>query len=177
MGKPVKSAAVPHRRGKEATGMSNPGRPLDTARESVPTSAQPVALGVALGDRVEVSKRITDVEIQAFADLSEDDNPLHMDDAFAQQTRFRGRIGQGILTACVISTALTRLTRGLFVYVSQDLRFTGPVHPGDTITVTAQVVEIFDRGLVRFRTVCVNQRSEVILEGFAEMKRLKEVPV
>jgi 3-hydroxybutyryl-CoA dehydratase len=130
---------------------------------------------VKVGDRTEVSKTITDAAIKAFANLSGDDNPLHVDEAFAKKTRFQGRIGQGMLTASLISTALTRLTKGLFVYVSQDLRFTAPVHLGETITAIAEVTELLDRGRIRLRTVCTNQRGETVLEGVAEMKRLKEV--
>ncbi|MFQ5658323.1 MAG: MaoC family dehydratase [Candidatus Methylomirabilales bacterium] len=154
--------------GKEGMGSAK------KAPESLKAPSQVNSFGLEPGDHVEVSKTITDAEIEAFSSLSGDDNPLHMDEAFAQKTRFHGRIGQGILTASLISTALTRLTKGLFVYTSQDLQFTGPVHPGDTIKATAQVAEILDRGKVRFRTVCLNQRGETVLEGFAEMKRLKE---
>jgi 3-hydroxybutyryl-CoA dehydratase len=157
--------------------VANPGKPPDTRRPSSSGSAQAVALGVALGDRTQVSKTISDVTIKAFANVCGDDNPLHIDDSFARKTRFKGRIGQGMLTASLISTALTRLTKGLFVYLSQDLRFTAPVHLGDTVTASAEVVEVLDRGIIRIRTVCTNQRGETILEGFAEMKRLKEVPV
>ncbi len=145
--------------------------------EPLTSSSQEVPLGVKLGDRTEVSKTITDAVIKTYANLSGDDNPLHVDAVFAQKTRFKGRIGQGMLTASLISTALTRLTKGLFIYVSQDLRFTAPVHLGDTITATAEVIELLDRGRIRLRTVCTNQRGEMVLEGFAEMKRLKEVPL
>lgn len=145
------------------------------ARDPLASSSQEVPLGVKVGDRTEVSKTITDAAIKAFANLSGDDNPLHVDEAFAKKTRFQGRIGQGMLTASLISTALTRLTKGLFVYVSQDLRFTAPVHLGETITAIAEVTELLDRGRIRLRTVCTNQRGETVLEGFAEMKRLKEV--
>lgn len=155
--------------GKEGVG------PAEKEPESLTTPSQVASLGLEPGDQAQVSKTITDAEIQAFASLSGDDNPLHLDEAFARKTRFQDRIGQGILTASFISAVLTRLTRGFFVYVSQDLHFTGPVHLGDTITATAQVVEILDRGRVRFRTVCLNQRGETVLDGFAEMKRLKEV--
>jgi len=147
------------------------------AHDSLTTPTQVVPLGIALGDRTEVTKTINDAAVKAFANLCGDDNPLHVDGTFARNTRFKGRIGQGMLTASLISTTLTRLTRGLFVYISQDLLFTAPVHLGDTVTATAEVTEILDRGRVRFRTLCVNQRGETVLEGFAEMKRLKEVPV
>jgi 3-hydroxybutyryl-CoA dehydratase len=147
------------------------------AHDSLGTPTEVVPLGIALGDRTEVSKTINDAAVKAFANLCGDDNPLHVDGTFAQNTRFKGRIGQGLLTASLISTTLTRLTRGLFIYVSQDLLFTAPVHLGDTITASAEVVELLGRGKVRFRTLCVNQRGETVLEGFAEMKRLKEVPL
>jgi 3-hydroxybutyryl-CoA dehydratase len=145
------------------------------ARDPLASSSQEVPLGVKLGDRTEVTKTITDTVIKTYANLSGDDNPLHVDAVFARKTRFKGRIAQGMLTASLISTALTRLTKGLFVLVSQDLRFTAPVHLGDTITARAEVIELLDRGKIRLRTVCTNQQGETVLEGLAEMKRLKEV--
>ncbi|MGH7433056.1 MAG: MaoC/PaaZ C-terminal domain-containing protein, partial [Candidatus Methylomirabilales bacterium] len=77
------------------------------AHDSLTTPTQVVPLGIALGDRTEVTKTITDAAIKAFANLCGDDNPLHVDGTFARNTRFKGRIGQGMLTASLISTALT----------------------------------------------------------------------
>ncbi|HVA36436.1 MAG TPA: MaoC family dehydratase [Candidatus Dormibacteraeota bacterium] len=127
----------------------------------------------AVGQKTSYAKRITDAEIAAFAALSGDVYPLHTDDAYAARTRFKGRIAHGLLTASLLSTA-NALMLGLpgGIYVSQSLRFRAPVYPGDTITATAEVIEVLaQRRRIRCRTTCVNQRGETVLDGEAVIQK------
>lgn len=129
---------------------------------------------LALGQHAAVSKTITRDDIRAFTALVGDDNPIHHDEAFAASTRFGGVIGHGMLTAGLLSTLLgTKLPGTGTVYMGQTLRFTAPVRPGDTITATAEVVELFpETRRVRIGTRCVNQRGETVLDGEALMLML-----
>lgn len=129
---------------------------------------------LAEGQTARVTKRITMAEIDAFIALTGDDNPLHHDVAYAESTRFGGLIGHGMLTAGLVSTVLgTRLPGPGCVYLGQTLRFVSPVYPGDEITATAEVVELYpERRHARLRTVCTNQRGEIVIEGEARMKLL-----
>ena len=95
------------------------------------TAEDPGDLGV--GDRFEFTKTITDGDIRRFAAASGDTNPLHLDDAFASETRFRGRIAHGTLVGGLISAALARVP-GLVIYLSQDLEFHNPVRIDDRVT-------------------------------------------
>jgi len=122
-----------------------------------------------LGQRATFSKTITEADIQGFADLTGDRNPLHLDAQFARRGRFGRHIAHGLLVAGIISAALgTRLPGAGAIYVSQSLRFLKPVYPGDTVTATVEVTAWQeDRGVVTLRTTCANQSGDVIIDGEA----------
>src|SRR3989304_3110880 len=102
------------------------------------------ALPVNLGDRASFTKTVTEEDVQAFARVTGDTQPLHLDDAFAARTRFKRRIAHGMLSAGFISAALgTKLAPdATVVYLSQSLRFRAPVYPGDTVTAKIAVTAI-----------------------------------
>ncbi|MEM8787407.1 MAG: MaoC family dehydratase [Pseudomonadota bacterium] len=90
-----------------------------------------------------VTKVITDAEIAAFAELSTDHNPVHLDEAYAQDTIFQGRIAHGMLTAALISAVIGEQLPGHgSVYLGQSLKFLAPVRPGDPVTATVTVQRI-----------------------------------
>ena len=121
------------------------------------------------GDKASRTLRISDEMIRAFADLTGDHNPVHLDDAFASTTRFGRRIAHGMIVAGLISTTLANELPGPgTVYLSQQLRFKAPVYPGDTITATVEVREIrADKPIITLATVCINQDGTVVLDGEA----------
>jgi len=124
-----------------------------------------------LGQQAAVSKVIEEADIDAFAALTGDSNPVHLDEAFAATTRFGGRIAHGMLSAGLFSTVLGMKLPGTgAIYLGQTLRFTAPVRPGDTITATAEVVELVpEKRRVRLRTTATNQRGETVIDGEAQM--------
>jgi 3-hydroxybutyryl-CoA dehydratase len=123
----------------------------------------------APGQAATVTRTITAADVESYAHLSGDFNPLHMDAAFAAQSRFGGRIAHGMLTAGLISTVLGMHLPGPGgVYASQSLRFLRPVHLDDTITATAEVTAYDQRRRrLTLRTTCTNQRGETVLDGEA----------
>ena len=122
-----------------------------------------------IGDSAEVTREITQEDVQAFADLSGDDNPLHLDASFAARTRFRRPIAHGMLTASLISTVIgTRLPGPGGIYLSQELKFLRPVFIGDRITARAEILEVRpDKPILRLRTTCINHRGETVIAGEA----------
>lgn len=114
------------------------------------------------------SKTVTEADIVKFAEVSGDSNPLHLDEAFAKTTRFKGRIAHGMLSAGFISTVLgTQLPGPGSVYMSQSLRFTAPVRIGDTVTARAEITDIrSDKKRVTLATTCV-VGDKVVIEGEA----------
>jgi 3-hydroxybutyryl-CoA dehydratase len=132
-----------------------------TCERSVDSAAD---LGV--GEWVRFTKRITDEEVRAFARISGDTNRLHLDEAFAEDTRFEGRIAHGTLLSGLISAALARLP-GLTIYLSQDLEFHGPVRIGETVTGECEIVEDLGSDRYRVTTVVHNEDDDVIIDGEA----------
>ncbi len=87
-----------------------------------------------VGRRAERTFHVDDGAIEAFAAVSGDRNPVHLDDAYAATTRFGGRVAHGMLTAAYFSALLAGELPGPgSVYLGQRLRFTAPVRPGDDV--------------------------------------------
>ena len=120
---------------------------------------------LSVGDRFEFTKTLTEDDVQRFAAASGDTNPLHLDDEYAEETRFRGRIAHGTLVGGLISAALARVP-GLVVYLSQDLEFHNPVRIDDRITAECEIVE--DLGNNQYRlTTRVLDGDDVAIDGEA----------
>ncbi len=102
-----------------------------------------------VGMRESLMKAVMDSDVVGFARLSGDDNPLHLCDIYAADTRFGERIAHGLYTASLISAVLgTRLPGPGAVYRSQTLNFHGPVKIGDVVEVTVEVVELVAKGRI-----------------------------
>jgi 3-hydroxybutyryl-CoA dehydratase len=126
-------------------------------------------MNLKVGDSAEVSKTIADEDVRAFAELTGDRNPVHLDEEYAASTRFGRRIAHGMLGASLISAVLANELPGRgTVYLSQTLRFTAPVFLGDTITARVVVKGVReDKPVVTLETFCTNQRGERVVEGEA----------
>ena len=123
----------------------------------------------SVGDSAEITKTIEQADIDAFANVTGDHNPVHVDEEFAKTTRFGRRIAHGMLTASLISAVLANKLPGEgSVYLGQTLQFVAPVFPGDEITARVTVREIReDKPILKLETVCVNQRDEIVIRGEA----------
>ena len=119
-----------------------------------------------VGDSFEFTKTISDDDIRRFAAVSGDTNPLHLDDEFAEGTRFGGRIAHGTLVGGLISAALARIP-GLVVYLSQDLEFHAPVRVDETLTATCKIVEDLGNSQYRLTTTVTTAADEVVIDGEA----------
>lgn len=126
----------------------------------------------ALGTRASFTRSFTDADIQAFAQLSGDTNPVHLDADYARQTRFGQRIAHGMLTATMLSTLIgTRLPGVGAIYMSQTMRFEAPVFIGDEITASVEVIAVrAEKRLLTLRTECARQDGTVVLRGEAIVK-------
>jgi len=109
-----------------------------------------------LGMSRHVEKTIQDYDIIAFAEVSTDHNPVHLDDGYAQDTIFGGRIAHGMLTAALISAVIGEQLPGHgSIYLGQSLKFMAPVRPGDTVRAEVTVADIdYSRRRVTLDCVC-----------------------
>ena len=120
------------------------------------------------GMTAELSHTVTEADIQGFARVTGDTNPVHMDEAYAQASMFKGRIAHGMLSAGFISAVLgTKLPGPGAIYMSQTMFFKAPVRIGDTVVTRVTVKEVIaDKKRVRLDTVClVNDKP--VLDGEA----------
>lgn len=115
-----------------------------------------------------LSKTVSDRLIELFAEVSSDRNPVHLDDAYARDTMFEGRIAHGMLTAGLISAVIGEQLPGHgTVYLTQTLKFMAPVRPGDRVTATVSVAAI-DHSRRRVTLDCACRVGDrVVLKGEA----------
>jgi acyl dehydratase len=131
---------------------------------------------LSIGQTASYSKTLTEEVIALFAAVSGDVNPVHMDEAFAATTMFKGRIAHGMWTGALISAAIAMELPGPgSIYLGQTLSFRAPVRLGDTITITMEVTEKkADKGFVTLACTAVNQDGTVVVKGSAEVMAPKE---
>ena len=105
-----------------------------------------------------IRKVITDRDIEQFAEISTDHNPVHLDDEYARDTIFEGRIAHGMLTAGLVSAVIGEQLPGHgTIYMSQNLKFLAPVRPGDLVHAEVKVVDM----VINKRRVKLDCRCEV----------------
>ena len=115
-----------------------------------------------------IQKIITDRDIEQFAEISTDHNPVHLDDDYARDTIFEGRIAHGMLTAGLISAVIGEQLPGHgTIYMSQNLKFLAPVRPGDLVYAEVRVVDmVIDKRRVKLDCRCeVNGKNVLVGEA------------
>ena len=115
-----------------------------------------------------IRKIITDRDIEQFAEISTDHNPVHLDDDYARDTIFAGRIAHGMLTAGLVSAVIGEQLPGHgTIYMSQNLKFLAPVRPGDLVHAEVKVVDmIIDKRRVKLDCRCeVNGKNVLVGEA------------
>ncbi|WP_312486313.1 MaoC family dehydratase [Stutzerimonas nitrititolerans] len=138
-----------------------------------------------VGQKASFEKTIGERDIQLFAAMSGDRNPVHLDAEFARGTLFKERIAHGMLSGALISAAVACTLPGPgTIYLGQTMRFARPVRIGDTVTVHVEILEKLPKNRVRVGTNVTNQNGELVVEGEAEVLaprraetvELKELP-
>jgi len=122
-----------------------------------------------IGDSAQISKTITEADIELFARATGDFNPVHLDQAYAEKTHFKGRIAHGLFSVGLLSSILGNILPGHgTIYLSQEIKFLAPVRIGDTLIVQVEVVELIaEKNRAKFRTTCTNQDGKLVADGFA----------
>ena len=125
---------------------------------------------ISPGMSASISHLVTEVDVARFAELSGDDNPVHLDEEYASKSRYGRRIAHGLFGASLFSGIFgTRLPGRGCVYASQNLKFRRPVFIGDVLVATVTVISVeIKRKIVKFTTVCSVEGKEVTI-GDAEI--------
>lgn len=138
-----------------------------------------------VGQKASFEKTVDERDIQLFAAMSGDRNPVHLDAEFAAGTLFKERIAHGMFSGALISAAVACTLPGPgTIYLGQTMKFTRPVKIGDTLTVRLEILEKLPKNRLRIATQVFNQNDEQVVDGEAEVLaprkqetvELKELP-
>ena len=123
-----------------------------------------------VGQQATLVKTVEERDVQLFAAASGDNNPVHLDAAFAATTLFKERIAHGMFSGALISAAIAcNLPGPGTIDLGQQLKVTRPVKLGDTLTVQLEVLEKLPKNRVRLATRVFNQNQEQVVDGEAEV--------
>lgn len=123
------------------------------------------------GQTVIISKTVDRETVEKFAELSGDYNPIHLDERFAEKSRFKKCIAHGMIGASYISAVLgTEFPGNGTIYMEQQLKFIKPIYVGECVTVEVEILEILERGKAKLRTDLLNIDGEVAIKGEALVK-------
>ena len=125
---------------------------------------------IKIGMCATYTQTITDADIKCFAGLSGDRNPVHMDEDYARNSRFKKRIAHGMISASFFSALFgTKIPGEGCVYTRQSLNFKRPVYVGDTVTATVEVFNVdLEKFRVFFKTIC-RVKQKIVTDGEAEI--------
>ena len=125
-----------------------------------------------VGQSASLTKVFKSDEVEAFAEMSLDKNPIHLDEDYAEHSRFGRRIVHGFLVGSLISAVFgTQLPGEGAIYLHQEMDFRKPVYHNDEITAIVKVTNIRkDKSILYFDTRCENNKGEVVIEGKAVLK-------
>lgn len=124
-----------------------------------------------IGQYYEMEKKINSEDIEKFAELSGDYNPLHMDNVFAKESIFGQRIAHGMLSASYISTIIgTKFPGNGTIYMQQNLKFKRPVYIGEHLKVRVELKDLLDNHKAKLLTTIRTIKDETVIEGEALVK-------
>jgi 3-hydroxybutyryl-CoA dehydratase len=131
---------------------------------------------MTVGMAAERTRVVSDALVRAYAELTEDFNPLHVDDEIANKSRFGGRIAHGMLSAGLVSAVLGMDMPGPgALWLTQTIKFTRPVMVGDTLRTRVEVIELMPtKRRARLATTCRNQKGEMTLDGEALIQMMED---
>jgi len=130
---------------------------------------------IKVGDEFGAAVTITDTHLVLAAGLIGDTHPLHINQRYAEQTRFGGRVLHGVFTGALAGGPVGTFFAGTGIaYLEHNCRFVNPVGPGDTLTTTWTIAAKDDKpkhggGLVTLKGTCRNQKEEVVVEADAKI--------
>ncbi len=127
---------------------------------------------LSVGMSYELRKTFSEQDLFAFAELSLDSNPVHLDASYAAQSIFKKQIVHGFLTGSLISAIIgTKMPGPGSIYLHQDMDFRKPVYLGEEVCAVVTITNIkAEKSIVYLQTNCYNSQNEIVIEGNAIIK-------
>jgi len=124
-----------------------------------------------MGDTNIYTHTISEDDVKTFARITGDHNPLHLDEAYAQTTPFKGRVVHGMLVESIMSGGGSRFMGMGAIHVGHSAKFTAPTRIGDTVTVTSEIVDLMpEKRRLTIKCVCTNQDGVAVAESETVVK-------
>ena len=124
-----------------------------------------------IGQKIEFTEVISESMVEKFAELSGDYNPHHMDESYAEKTRFKKRVCHGMLLASLFSRLIGMYLPGKgSLYFSQSLNFISPAFIDDKVTVEVEIVKISrSTGIITLKTIITKENNIELVTGEAKV--------
>lgn len=122
-----------------------------------------------IGEVAKTKKYIGEDDVKKFSDVTGDSNPLHLDEEYAEDTIFGGRIVHGVLLDGIISATLADLP-GTVIYISKETEFLKPVYVNSTVTAISEIVEIENENRYIIKSRLLNEDDEVVMNGSSRVQ-------
>ncbi len=130
---------------------------------------------IQIGEKASFGKTVTEADVFAFAGITGDFNPIHVNVEFAKDSIFKKRVAHGMLTAGLVDQTLTNLGGLGTIHLSETVKFLAPVFIGDTVTVVSEVVaKDGAKNRMTVKSTITNQDGKIVLEGEALIMMPKE---
>lgn len=125
-----------------------------------------------VGESASITKRFSSEDVVQFSEVSEDNNPIHLDDAAAAASIFGQRVVHGMLVGSLFSALIgTKLPGKGSIYLGQDLRFKAPVMLDDEITATVEITSVREgKPIMKLHTYAKNSEGTIVIDGEAVVK-------
>jgi len=129
-------------------------------------------MSIRVGQYYELKHKFSKSEVKKFAEISQDFNPLHLDEEYAKKTIFGKCIVHGMLVASLFSGILGSKFPGIgTIYLSQTLNFLKPIFLDEDITIRIEIIELReDKPIAKLKTICLNSKAELAVDGVAVVK-------
>jgi len=126
---------------------------------------------IEMGNMFEFKRILTIEDIDSYAKLTGDFNPLHCDEEYAKNTSFKGRIAHGMLAGSLFSTLLGMMCPGKKnLYLSQDLNFKKPIYPNTSLIVRGEIIDKIDSIKVLVIKTQIIFENSIMVDGLAKVK-------
>lgn len=126
----------------------------------------------SVGQSASLSKSFSDTDINTFAGLSLDCNPIHLNEEYASKSLFKHRIVHGFLTGSLISAVIGAKMPGPgSIYLHQEMNFRKPAYLNEVITAVVTITDVnYEKSVIHLDTKCLNYKNDIIIDGNAVIK-------
>jgi len=124
-----------------------------------------------IGDKISIIRIFTSEDVEKYSEITGDTNPIHLNEEYAAKSIFKKRVVHGIYTISLFSKIFgTIYPKQGGIYLTQNCRFLKPIFIGEKITAEVELIDINEKMIGEFNTICYNSKGEIVVQGEAKIK-------